>query len=360
MIVVLLGKNEAAIRRRLRAMRAEVDGGTGMLESNLAVFDASATPADVIAAAATVPFLAPRRLVVVEGLLDRFDVGRGEARPGRALEAWSELLDWLEAACPPTTTVVFVGSGEGRRNPMLERLRALPGAVVEEYAEPKGESLLRFVREAAAERGIRFATALHDRALPAEGGRGGAREGDPALLLALLTQGDTLTILSELDKLALFAMGREVTGKDVARLCGGERATSVWEFVDAVMDGDLAAAGRALRALERAGESDQGILALLANGYRTLVTVLDLLEAGVDEESIGKAINRPYPRLRQAAIRRARSLGREGVLAAYEAIVATDRAIKAGDADPDVALDLLVIRLCALRSPRAAGAAARA
>ncbi|MCS7295920.1 MAG: hypothetical protein RMK15_04280, partial [Chloroflexota bacterium] len=62
----------------------------------------------------------------------------------------------------------------------------------------------------------------------------------------------------------------------------------------------------------------------------------------------------------QAFIRRARELGREGVAAAYEAIVDADRSLKLGEVDPDLALELLVIRLCGLRRARVTGAARRA
>jgi DNA polymerase-3 subunit delta len=360
MIVALLGNNEAAIRRRLQELRDLADGGTGMLESNLARFDASVSPDEVIAAAATVPFLASHRLVIVEGLIDRFEGGRSEGRGGKALDAWEPLFRWLEHDRPPTSILVFTGQGEARRNPFLERLRSLPGASVETFPALKGDQLLRFVREEAAARGIRFAFGPSRRPLLPDEEWRRPKETDPALLLATVTQGDSLSILNELDKLALYAMGRDVTVDDVDLLCGSGRAVTVWEFIDAVMDGDLAAAGRALRVLLRTGESEQGIFALLASGYRSLVTVLDLLDEGADEEAVGKAINRPYPRLRQAFIRRARELGREGVAAAYEAIVDADRSLKLGEVDPDLALELLVIRLCGLRRARVTGAARRA
>ncbi|GBD23723.1 hypothetical protein HRbin29_01393 [bacterium HR29] len=360
MIFALVGANEAAIRRRLRELRSMADGGTGMLDSNLARFDASASPADILASAATVPFLAPHRLVIVEGVLDRFEPGSGEGRGAKALEPWEGFFRWLESDRPPTSILVFVGKGEGRRNPFLERLRSVPGAFVEEYPALKGEQLLRFIREEAAARGVRFLFGPSRRPLPPDEEWRRPKETDPALLLAAVTQGDSLAIVAELEKLALYAMGREVTVDDVDLLCGSGRAFTVWEFIDAVMDGDLSAAGRTLRALLRSGESEQGIFALLASGYRTLVTVLDLLDEGADEEAIGKAVNRPYPRLRQAVIRRARELGREGVVACYEAIVEADRSLKLGEVDPDLALELLVIRLCSVRRQRAGAAAQRA
>lgn len=360
MIVVLVGANEAAIQRRLRELRELADGGTGMLDTNLTRFDASVSPNEIVAAAATPPFLAPHRLIIAEGLLDRFAGGRSDSRPARAFDAWEGTFRWLEEECPPTSIVVFTGQSDDRRNPFLRRLAEVRNIVVEAYPALKGDQLLRFIREEAAARGIRFSSGPSRRSLPPDEEWSRPKETDPALLLASRTQGDCLAILSELDKLALYTLGREATVDDVDLLSGEGRGATVWEFVDAVMDGDLAAAGRAMRVLLRAGESEQGIFALLASGYRTLLTVLTLLREGADEETIGKEINRPFPRLRQAAIRRARALGREGAIAAYEAIVEADRSLKAGLVDPGLALELLVIRLCFLRRRPAAAVAPRA
>ena len=147
-------------------------------------------------------------------------------------------------------------------------------------------------------------------------------------------------------------MGREATVDDIDILCGGERETTIWELVDSVLDGDTAKALQALRFLRSRGESVSSLLGQLAAAYRPLTTVLDLLEGGASPEEIGKAIRRPWPRLRDAAIQRARRLGREGVRSAYETLVAADRSIKLGEVRDELALEVAVTRLLAL-APRA-------
>lgn len=338
----LIGANQAGLRRRLQELRQACDAGTGMLASNLTVLDGAPAPADVTAAASTAPFLAPARLVLVPELLDRFEQ-RAEGRSTRTLEAWEAFFRWVDEEAPPWAKVVFTGAGSAKRNPFAKRLAACRRARVEEFPELRGDALLRFVREEAAARGVRFR-------------RTGTRpeDGDPAYVLVTNCGGDTLALLNELDKLALYADGREVTVEDVQLLCPGERSASVWQFIDAVLDGDLGLALRSLRGLRQTGESEQGVLALLAGGVRQLVTVLELLEEGRSEEEIGSAINRPYPNLRRRAIERARRLGWEGVLAAYEAIVEADRSLKSGTVDEDLAMEVLVAKLAGLsRKPGA-------
>ena len=139
-----------------------------------------------------------------------------------------------------------------------------------------------------------------------------------------------------MEKLALFTMSCEATVDDVDLLCGGERGATVWELVDGVLDGETAQAMLALKFLRSRGESVQGLLGQLVAAYRPLATVLDMLDEGASPEDIGKAIKRPWPGLRDRAIARARRLGRDGLLQAYEYLVTADRTVKLGEARDEI------------------------
>ena len=119
MIVLLYGANELAIQRRLAELRDEADGGSGMLESNLSVIDGrDAKPADILGPVMSVPFLAPKRLVVIENLLERFESRPDRAQP-RSLVPYEPLFTALEAGIPDSTLLVFLGQrflvGEAKR-----------------------------------------------------------------------------------------------------------------------------------------------------------------------------------------------------------------------------------------------------
>jgi hypothetical protein len=327
----------------------------------------------------TPPFLAPKRLVLVENFLTRFTArdtgsrpqaaardGRGEEDDGeavvaapptrgdRALEAFEPVLAQIEANLPETTTLVFTlpppereAFARARRNAMVERIRKMPGAAIEDYPELKGEALLRHIREEAGLRGLRFRQGAPAGARPAEAG-GRRVETDPVAALAAITQGDTLAIAGELGKLALYTMGRDATMDDVYAICSGEREARFWDFADAVMDGNLGVALELLPRLQAIYPADQAILAQLIGRYRTAAGVVDLLEAGAGREEIDRALGNvaKYDRLRDAALRRARRLAHGGLRQAWTAFVETDRAMKLGEIDDDLALELLVLRLC--------------
>jgi DNA polymerase III delta subunit len=367
-IVLLYGANELAIKRRLLILKALADGGSGMLESNLNAIDGrDAKPNDILAPAMSVPFLSARRLVIVEHFLERFEP-RADQRTPRSTAPFEALFAALDAGIPETTILVFLGlpflaaqlkMAVTAKNPMVSRLAKIPGVLVEEKPALKTGQLIDAIREEAHERGVRFRPGQPaERLLP---GEIMPREADPAALIASLLQGDMLSVANELDKLALYSNGADVTVVEVNRVCAGERVSTGFEFVDAVMDGDLSKALEALVRLKRDGENLQGLMGLLLNGYRRSATIIDLLDEKAAPEEIGKAMGRAgaFPKLRDAAIARARGLGHAGLKSAYEALVESERSFKQGEVDEEVAFEILVMRLASLAGGGFAGARRR-
>ncbi len=368
MIVLLHGADNMAIRRRIHELKEEADGGSGMLTTNLVELDGHALkPEEILAGAMTPPFLSPKRLVIVDGLLDRFEPKGG--RPPRGVEGFEPLFRTIaQEALPPTTILVFRDAELSERlpgNPMLKRLKGLPGVQEERHHELKGEELTRFIREEAAARGVRFRNGPFKTEAPFEDEI--RRLGDPAALVAILMQvedqpdslswhSDTIAIASELDKLALYTMGRETGVDDVYRICSGRRHANSFALADAVMDGNLKIALDAMEMMVRDGAEVQPLIGMFAGRYRQLAQVIELVERGARPEEIGAAMGRPgqFPRIRDAMIRRARLVGTGGLRAAFEAIVDCDRTIKVGEvSDRDgLPLELLVLALTKISAHR--------
>lgn len=355
--MILRGADELAIHRRLEELKAEADGGSGMLTTNfLAIEGRDAKPEEILGPANTPPFLAPSRLILVERLIDRFDP-RPPAFQPRPIGAFAGLLKSLqEDGLPPTTILVFTAGEVRARNALLDGLKKVPGTLDEEFAEMKGEPLIRWIRDEANARGLRFRTGpfrehrLFDEQL--------AKASDPAVLLAELVRyeirpdsnewrSDTLGLTNELDKLAAYSMGHEVTVDTVYEVCSGVRHTTNFVLLDAILDGNLGKALDALAILLRDGVEEQAILGAIGSRYRQMATIVDLLEEGASPEEIGKAMGNSgkYQGLRDAAIRRARRIGPGGVREAFQAIVEADRAYKSGEGDKTFFLELLLMNL---------------
>ncbi|HCU99963.1 MAG TPA: hypothetical protein DGL25_02080 [Dehalococcoidia bacterium] len=349
MIIVLHGQDELRLRRRLEGIRA---AGDGVEAADVVLLDGRVVkPEEILGPSLTAPFLSSQRIVIVEGLLGRFDGGGGKGGTrGARIDSFNSLFEALAVGIPETTTLVFVEANlNAGRNPFLRRLDEIGGLEVEHFPELKRGELVKFVREEAQLQGVNFQRGRSVRVLPEEEEWRRPREDDPAQLLAALHP-NTLELAQELEKLALYTMGRQATVDDIDLLCGGEREATIWEFVDGVLDGDMTKALQAMRFLLSRGESVNSLLGQLGAAYRPLVTVLNLMEDGESPEGIGKAIRRPWPRLRDAAIRRAQGLGQEGVKGAYEVLVVADRSIKLGEVRDEFALEVAVTRLVAFAS----------
>mgnify|MGYP000939480398 CR=1 FL=1 len=355
MIVVLFGANELAMRRRLQELKDEADGGSGMLVTNFSTVDGrDAKPGDVLGPVMSPPFLAPRRLVIVEHLLERYE-SRMATRGARALGPWEDVIVQLGKGIPDTTTLVFFGQpflAEGRSrtvsktNPFVAALAKLPGVSVEEHPALEKENLHRYISEEANLRGIRFK-------------RGGGefesheerpQESDPVILLANLLQGDTLSIANELDKLALYGRdkGGEITVADVNRVSHGDRESKSWDLTDAIIDGNLARALSTLKTLKESGEALQGLLGLITARFRSLAPVSELVAAGLRQEAIAEELKRPNNFPLRKDVDASRRLTPTLVKQAYQYIVEADRTNKMGEVDEEVSVDLLLMKLCAL------------
>jgi DNA polymerase III subunit delta len=361
MIVLLYGANELAIKRRLTELKEQADGGSGMLDSNLNAVDGrDAKPNDILGPVMSVPFLSARRLVLVEHFLERFE-RRGDQRSPRSLDPFEPLFATLEAGIPDTTLLVFLGQpflAGGQKmhvtgkNPMVTALVKRTHASNEEKPELKKNELVPAIREEARRHGVEFRPGkLTDRLQP---GEIMPEETDPAALMANLLQGDMLSVANELDKLALYTNGGDVSVVEVNRVCAGDRIATGFDLVDAVMDGDLGKSLEYIARLKRDGENLHALIASLFTAYRRAANILDLLDDNATPEEIGKWMGPPgkWPNLRDAAIRRARRLGHTGLKAAYEALVEADRTDKLGEVDNEVGFDILIMRLTALTAAR--------
>lgn len=148
----------------------------------------------------------------------------------------------------------------------------------------------------------------------------------------------------ELAKLGAYAGGKRIEADDVKALVAGAIESDVFKLTDAVVRKDSREAVRLLHGLLEGGQVPQQILALLLWQFRVLLFA-SAMRSNDDANRAAKAIrSSPGAILRWQA--KARLLRRSDVTRAYEALYATDLAIKQGRTDEDTALLLCVLDLC--------------
>ena len=246
-----------SISEALERLKAQA-GPPDVLDANVTRGHASAfTPQQVQVLCSTVPFLAERRLVIVDGLLSLFS-GRRPSRRGRASQ--DAASDWLALAdfvpnMPPTSDLALVDGAVNRGNALLAALSPLGQAT--EFPALRGARLTRWIQERATAAGCDISQ-------------------DGVRLLSELVGGNLWTLSSEIEKLALYCNGRRAEAEDVRLLVPFANEVNVFNAVDAVMERRYPDALRAMRRLMEGGATGTYIVAMVARQVRLLLLAKDL------------------------------------------------------------------------------------
>ena len=124
MITVLHGKDDFSRDEALQAIRASIDGD-GLADNTARVDGRSVQPDELLAGVQTVPFLASKRLIIVNGLLGKFQAatprrGRTPRKTPANLGPWQVFVDGL-SSMPDTTLLVLLEGELAASNPIEGR-----------------------------------------------------------------------------------------------------------------------------------------------------------------------------------------------------------------------------------------------
>jgi len=175
-----------------------------------------------------------------------------------------------------------------------------------------------------------------------------------ARAVAALAQlvGNQLWLLdSELQKLATFASGREISEDDVRQLVSFARDPNIFAMVDAVVEGRTKDSIELLHRLFAEGETPQRLLALIARQYRLLITAKELLDQRVRPPEISTKLG-VQGFVIQRLLQQAPLYTIEKLRRAYRLLLEADLSVKRGIHDDETALELLIFQLAALSGQR--------
>jgi DNA polymerase-3 subunit delta len=270
----------------------------------------------------TLPFLSPRRLVVVENA-DPF-VSRERSRLERYIG------EHPPGSTPPAGILVL----ELQSLPSNTRLAKLLGEAGSLVCKtPKSEELPKWCMEWSADR--------HGKTLPAAAAR----------LLVDLVGADMGQLDQELAKLAAYAgSASRIEAADVDKLVGSSRAENTWKIFDLIGAGQTGESLTLLNRLLDQGEDPLALLAAFGWQLRRLAQAARLLAQGT---SLGDAVEQAGvpPFARRQAEQQMRHLGRRRLDLLYDWLLQTDFGIKgASPLPPRTLLERLVVQLARRRA----------
>jgi DNA polymerase-3 subunit delta len=336
-IYILYGHDEFSLHEELNHIKNGL-GDREALATNTNEFDGKqVVPGQLLDACKAMPFLGTHRLVVVEGLLSRFEKGTRTAKesdgeeeqekvmPKRGWRAeWGELKQRLPEV-PPTTVLVFIDGDIKKGNLLLKQLA--PSAQVREFPELRGNALNEWIRNRVKV--------------------GGGVVSPEAVKLLAAYAGDNLWVLaSEIDKLILFTGGKRIEEKDIKEVVSYAREANIFTMVDALIEGHSATAAPLLQQMLDEGAAAPYILFMITRQVRLLVQVKELINLKCNRNEIRDRMGIMNDFVLNKALEQSRNYSMERLEQIYRKILETDISIKQGIWKGDLALDLLVAELC--------------
>ncbi len=336
MFYILFGEDDFSLKEALTKIKEGL-GDEAMVATNTTVLQGQNTaPEQVIATCDTVPFLATKRLVIVEGLLGLFEQrDKVKRAPKHKDSGWLSLKGYVERM-PESTVLVLIDGKLKKSNPLLKELA--PQATVKEFKPPsippkgigKGDQLYNWMQTRANKSGGSISPAA---------GR----------LLANLIGSNLWLLSSEIDKLCLYTLGRTIEENDVELLVAEAREFTVFAMIDAILEHRSAAATKLLHRLEDGGAAPPYLLFMITRQFRLVIQAKHLLHQRRRAAEIGHSLGLTSEYALQKTIAQAKVHSMKRLENIYRNLLDTDISIKTGKFKGDkgeLALDLLIGELC--------------
>jgi DNA polymerase-3 subunit delta len=280
-----------------------------------------------------IPLFSPFRLVIVEGLLEKFDIGttmygqsKHISKVSSGLKDWESLSGYI-GNIPQTTILVFIYNIEIKnagKNPLFKLLSPI-GKLIS-CPQPERKNIEELVK----------------RKIDTFGGKI-----TPSAIRLLVEHigGDLWAIHNSVDMLINYSSGATITDNEVMKLTSFAKEASVFDLIDAIINKKIERAQRYLHNLILEGATSFYILAMIARQIRLIVRAKD----------INPALNRPQIMSNlgitkefalDKTLTQAKHYTFDNLREAYCRVLDADIAIKTGRYDGDLAIELLVMDLC--------------
>jgi DNA polymerase-3 subunit delta len=334
MYYIFHGEDEFSRTEQVHKFRAQM-GDPQFADLNTLTFDGrKVTLGELQHACDAVPFLADKRLVIVEGMLARLDPRRGksdseegaqseeEANPALA----NELKEYL-TRLPATTRLVFVEAKTlAKNNPILRHAADdKKNAHVKVFEEPKERDLPKWIRDRVKE-------------------RGGTIELGAVEELAAHVGTDLRLLDNEIDKLLTYRNGHAIRAEDVRTLVASVRESDVFALVDALGHREAGDALKLLHAQLEHNAAPGYLMTMIVRQFRLLLQMKDLAARGKTLDAAREQL-KLHPFVADKTWKQALNFSLPQLEAIYQKLLDVDVAIKTGRSEPTIALDVLIVEL---------------
>jgi DNA polymerase-3 subunit delta len=317
-IFLLYGNDEFAIARKIKDFESDFTDST-TADMNTARLDArTVNEDDLNNAVNAMPFLAPKRLVILSN-----PSGRYNNPPTR--KKFGEFLD----RTPDTTKLVIhemIEPKEAEKHWLIKWAGKNPSAVkTQTFMLPKPRDMAGWIVNEAKN-------------------QNGKIEPAAAARLAEMVGVDTRQAGMEIAKLLAYVdWARPIRGSDVEAVCIVTSQQSVFDFVDALSTGSGQAAQRLLhRLLEN--EETFSLWGMVVRQFRLLIQAREILDGRGNKDDVARALG-VHPFVAEKTTSQANRFSMESLEDIYHRLLEIDERVKTSQVTLELALDTLIVEL---------------
>ena len=333
MLYILLGQDDFSRRQALEEIKKGM-GDQILLATNTTTLDGQQLTLDQLRAVCeTVPFLAERRLVIVNGLLGRFEPKSKSRRQGKTASITNQQNEYKSFAShitqiPDSTTLVLIDGRIKSSNPLLRELSTK--AQIQSFPRLTNTGLRRWIGQRVKQ-------------------EGGSISLEAVNLLAKLVGSELWIMSSEINKLVLFTSGRRIEEEDVRRLVSHAQEVNVFAMVDAILEFKAGVAEQLLERLLEGGAAPAYLLVMLSRQVQMIVRAKELRNRRESESEIQDRLGLTAEFALRKVLEQADRYPMRQVVEIYHKLLETDLSIKTGRYSGEMALNLLIADLCQRR-----------
>ncbi len=330
MLYILSGQDDYSLGESFEEIKRSI-GDQALLVANTTTLDGQQITLDQLRTVCeTLPFLAEKRLVIVKGLLERFEPKDKSSRRKKITRVTNHQNEYKSlvtciSKLPDSTILVLIDGRITSKNPLFGELSAK--AKVKSFPLLRGTRLQQWIQKHVIE-------------------AGGAISPQALDLLAKLVGGDLWIMANEINKLILFSSSRRIEEEDVKIVVSYAQQASVFAMVDAILEFKVGLAEQSLHQLLQRGASAAYLLVMLSRQVRMIVRVKELKNQGKSEieirNKLGLASEFAWHKTTEQAERY--PLGR--IKEVYRKLLEADLSIKTGKYEGELALNILIAELC--------------
>jgi DNA polymerase-3 subunit delta len=330
LLYILHGEDDFSITKSLEEIKQGL-GDQALLATNTTTFDGRQLTLDQLRTVCeTVPFLAEKRLVIIEGLLGRFEP-RGRSRrqkktpPSAGQENEYKSFATYLSNIPDSTVLAIIDGRIKSNNPLFKELSVR--AEVRSFPILREDRLQQWTKREVAEQGATISPQAVD-------------------LLTKLVGGNLWVMSNEINKLALFASGRRIEEEDIKAIVSSAQEANVFAMVDAILDFKGGVAEQLLEQLLNRGASSAYLLVMLSRQVRMIVLAKEMRRQRRPETEIQSRLGLTSGFALRKTLEEAQRYPMERLKEVYHKLLQTDLSIKRGKFEGGLALNLLIAELC--------------